>query len=131
MRRRLRLRDDDGSVTIEAVIVYPALLAVVFVTIQAGLFYNGREMAISAAQVGVREAVIAGGDAGIAQDAAATWLAEQSAGALDDPAVSVPQADGQIVRVQVTGSVPSLVPGFGPWQITQQAAGPVEDWTPQ
>ena len=117
--------------TIEAVIVYPALLAVVFLTIQAGLLYNGREMAMSAAQVGVREAVVAGGNPGIAQDAAATWLAEQSAGALDNPSVSVPQADGQIVRVEVTGSVPSLVPGFGPWQVTQQAAGPVEDWTPR
>ncbi len=38
-------------------------------------------------------------------------------------------SDGQRVRVQVSGTALSMIPGVAGLQVTQSASGPVERWT--
>jgi Flp pilus assembly protein TadG len=47
---RRRRRDDRGSVSIELVILLPALFALMFLGMQAALIYHARTVAIAAAQ---------------------------------------------------------------------------------
>src|SRR3954453_5362685 len=54
--RRWRRRNQRGSVSIELVILLPALFAVLFVGMQAALYYHARTVAIAAAQEGARAA---------------------------------------------------------------------------
>src|SRR5689334_9428867 len=53
---RCRRRNERGSVSIELVILLPALFAVMFLGMQAALFYHARTVAIGAAQEGARAA---------------------------------------------------------------------------
>ena len=48
----MRTRDERGSATIELVILLPALFAVMFLGMQAALFYHARTVAIAAATGG-------------------------------------------------------------------------------
>src|SRR3954466_12892925 len=51
-----RRQDERGSATIELMILLPALFAVMFLGMQAALFYHARSAAIAAAQEGARAA---------------------------------------------------------------------------
>src|SRR3954468_9312371 len=51
-----RQREERGSATIELVILLPVLFAVMFLGMQAALFYHARTVAIAAAQEGARAA---------------------------------------------------------------------------
>src|SRR3954467_13509165 len=51
---RSRRRDQRGSVSIELVILLPALFAVMFLGMQAALFYHARTVAIAAPQEGAK-----------------------------------------------------------------------------
>src|SRR3954454_6949483 len=53
---RRRRRGERGSVSIELVVLLPALFAVMFLGMQAALFYHARTVAIAAAQEGARAA---------------------------------------------------------------------------
>src|SRR3954447_2895251 len=63
--RRRRRRNQRGSVSIELVILLPALFAVLFLGMQAALYYHARTVAIAAAQEGARGA---GGEHGSESD---------------------------------------------------------------
>jgi len=69
-----RTRRDRGSSAIELAILAPMLLAMIWLTIQYALYYQGRQVALAAAQLGAR---VASQDA----DAVPGWagLADQSA----------------------------------------------------
>src|SRR6266705_3313627 len=49
-------RRDRGSSAIELVILAPLLLAIIWMTIQYALYYQGRQVALAAAQLGARVA---------------------------------------------------------------------------
>ena len=69
-------RDERGSVSIELVILLPALFAVMFLGMQAALFYHARTVAIAAAQEGAKAA---GGENGKEADgvsAASSFVVE-------------------------------------------------------
>ena len=72
----MRARDERGSVSIQLVILLPALFAVMFLGMQAALFYHARTVAIAAAQEGAKAA---GGENGKESDgvqAAEAFIAE-------------------------------------------------------
>src|SRR6266498_301586 len=48
--------DDHGSSAIELAILAPMLLAMIWLTIQFALWYQGRQVALAAAQLGARVA---------------------------------------------------------------------------
>lgn len=104
--------EDRGSMGVETVIVWTAVLLIAFATIQAGLYFHGVNIASHAAAAGANAASREGGTAGDGQSAASNILSQS--GTLDGAGVNViPTA--QDVTVTVTGAVPTLVPG---WTLT-------------
>jgi Flp pilus assembly protein TadG len=53
---RVGKRRDGGSSAIELAVLAPTLLLIIWLTIQYALWYQGREVALAAAQLGVRVA---------------------------------------------------------------------------
>ena len=121
----MRTRDERGSATIELVILLPALFAVMFLGMQAALFYHARSVAIAAAQEGARAA---SAESGTQSDGVAAADAFVSDAGGDDvlSGVSV-TADRTATTVTVTviGNSLSVIPGWTP-RIEQSASLPTE-----
>ena len=120
-----RRRDEHGSVSIQLVILLPALFAVMFLGMQAALFYHARSVAIAAAQEGARAA---SAESGTQSDGVAAADAFVSDAGGDDvlSGVSV-TADRTATTVTVTviGNSLSVIPGWTP-RIEQSASLPTE-----
>lgn len=126
--RRSPQRDERGSISIELVILLPALFAVLFVGMQAALFYHARTVAIAAAQEGARAAGAEHGREADGVDAAHDFIAE--AGGHDVLTSTSARASRTTTQatVTVTGFSLSVIPGWKV-QITQTATVPVERLT--
>ncbi len=119
---------DRGSVTLETAILFPAVLLLVMVAIQTGLWYYGRSVALAAAQEGVSTGRAEGATVFHAADAAAAFAADQGRGMLGEATVSTAGSSANRIQVSVSGQIVSLIPGV-PIQVSQEASGPVERWT--
>lgn len=121
-------RGERGSVSIELVILLPALFALMFLGMQAALFYHARTTAIAAAQEGARAA---GSEHGRLSDgtAAATAFIDEAGGdgVLQNTSTTVSRT-ATIATVTVTGFSLSVIPGWHV-RITQTATVPVERLT--
>ncbi|MBK6871190.1 MAG: pilus assembly protein [Kineosporiaceae bacterium] len=106
-------------------VLFPALLALIFIVVQAGLHYYARSVALSAAREGVRAAAVQDGTAADGQAAADAFLARVADDLLAGSQVSADRT-AQTVTVTVTGTSLSLVPGYPGFAISQQASAPVE-----
>ena len=109
---RLHRRNQRGSASVELVILLPALFAVMFLGMQAALFYHARSIAIAAAQEGARAA---GGENASASDgisAAHAFLTD--AGGQDVLRGATAEVDRTATTVTVTiqGSSLSVIPGW-------------------
>lgn len=128
-QRPRRTRDERGSVAIQMVFVLPALFAVMFLGVQASLYYHARSVALAAAEEGAREAAGQTGsqDSGVA--VASTFL--QDAGGADVMTNTNVTGTRSAVTatVTVTGTTLSVIPG---WKgtVSQRASMPVERITP-
>ena len=128
-QRPRRTRDERGSVAIQMVFVLPALFAVMFLGVQASLYYHARSVALAAAEEGAREAAGQTGsqDSGVA--VARTFL--QDAGGADVMTNTNVTGTRSAVTatVTVTGTTLSVIPG---WKgtVSQRASMPVERITP-
>ena len=123
-----RRRNQRGSVTIQMVILMPALFLVMFLGLQGALYYHAREVALAAAQEGAREA---GSETGTRDSAVATanTFLEDAGGADVMTSTSVSGSrTATTATVTVTGTSLSVIPG---WHvtITQSASVPVERLT--
>jgi Flp pilus assembly protein TadG len=125
---RCRRRDERGSVSIELVILLPALFAVMFLGMQAALVYHARTVAIAAAQEGARAAGAEQGREADGVGAANDFIAE--AGGDDVLTNTSTSADrtAAAATVTVTGFSLSVIPGWKV-RITQSATVPVERLT--
>jgi hypothetical protein len=123
---------ERGATSLELAIVAPMFLTLVFLAIQAGLFFYGRTVAVQAAREGVSQLRLAedaaafeamrGGAVDYPRDFAAT-VGQQG---LLDPRVEARYDDAEgRVWVSVTGRVISLVPGLD-LTTTAEASGTVE-----
>ena len=122
---RMGWGSDRGAVTVQIVVLLPALFLLMFTGMQAALIYHGRTVALAAAQEGARVAAVMSATAQAGDSAAAQFLA--SAGGQDvlrEVSVSTTR-DATVARVTVTGTTLSVVPGWSP-VITQSAAAPLE-----
>ncbi|QLQ10078.1 MAG: pilus assembly protein [Nocardioidaceae bacterium] len=123
-----RGRDERGSVSIELLILLPALFAVMFLGMQAALFYHARSVAIAAAQEGARAA---GGEHGQEVDGiqAAQGFIEDAGGddVLPGAAVTTTRS-ATTATVVVQGHSLSVIPGWSP-TVRQTASVPVERLT--
>jgi Flp pilus assembly protein TadG len=123
-----RIRDERGSATVELVILLPALFAVMFLGMQAALYYHARTVAIAAAQEGARAA---GSEIGRESDgiAAANKFVSDAGG--DDVLVGAAftaDRSGTTATVTVQGFSLSVIPGWKP-VVRQTASVPTERLT--
>jgi Flp pilus assembly protein TadG len=126
--RSSRRQDERGSVSIELVILLPALFAVMFLGMQAALFYHARTVAIAAAQEGAKAA---GGENSKEADgvsAASSFVDEAGGDDVLPGATATANRTGTTVTVTVRGHSLSVIPGWNP-VIVQSASLPVERLT--
>ena len=123
-----RHRGERGSVSIELIILLPALFAVMFLGMQAALFYHARTVAIAAAQEGAKAA---GGENGTESDgvsAASSFVVEAGGDDVLTGASATADRTATTVTVTVRGHSLSVIPGWNP-VIVQSASLPVERLT--
>lgn len=110
-------------------IVFPFVILATVTVVQASMWYYARNVALTAAREGA--AVGRAYNSSPAQGArhARSVLDRIAGDSLRGPAVSTTGSTGQRVRIQVTGTAPSLIPGISGLSITQSASGPVERFT--
>lgn len=118
--------DDGGAGTLTVAIVSPAVLLLLMVTVQAGVFWHARQRADAAASRAVAAAAREGGSTAAGENAAAQILAGAP---LDNASVTV-TLSGDVSEVRVTGTAPALIPGFV-WQVQAVAVAPIERFVPE
>ena len=132
--RRRAGRGDRGSSAVELVILTPMLLALIWLFIQYALYYQGRQVALAAAQIGARvarqDANSVPGWQAIAERSAESYYAGLGTKVLGGTvtAVAVPLGVSQ-VRVTVTGQAASIMFGLT-LTIHESAGGPIECFRP-
>jgi hypothetical protein len=125
---RGRAGTDRGDASVSMAIVFPFIIALTIAVVQASMWYYARTIALTAAREGVTAARLyqAAPAAGTAR--ARETLQRIAADNLRDAQVtSSGTATG--VRITVTGSVPSMLPGMPGLHIAQSASAPRERWT--
>src|SRR5262245_58429246 len=123
-----RRRDNRGSVSIELLIILPALFVVMFLGLQAALYYHARTVAIAAAQEGARAA---GAEHGLTSDgiSAAQAFLDDAGGSDVLPGATVSgDRTATDATVRVVGKSLSVIPGWTP-VVRQSATVPVERLT--
>jgi len=113
------------------VVLFPVLMLLIFGVVQGALYFHGRNVALAAAEQGVRAGRADGSSdpAAIAAAQARQFLLDT--GELDNltELVISPAVDGEQVRVTVTARTLSLLPGVPGPQVSQSAAGSLERFT--
>jgi Flp pilus assembly protein TadG len=124
---------DRGASAIELAILAPMLLALIWLAIQYAVYFQGRQVALAAAQIGAR----------VAREEAATvptWQTDAVGQAekyynglgtkvLGNGIVATATSDGNDVQVTVTGQAASILFGL-PLPIHETAGGPIECFRP-
>jgi Flp pilus assembly protein TadG len=108
---RLRAHPDAGEASISVVLLWPVVLLLVLVIIQASLVFFARSIALSAAEQGAQAARLEPASASSGQQAATTFLSSAASGLLVAPTAQA-SVTATSVRVQVNGQAASLVPGL-------------------
>lgn len=113
-----------GSAALELVIVFPAILLLLFGIVQGGLWYHARNVAGLAAAEGLRAAQAKDSSAQAGRAQAAGLLDRVGAGTLVGSAVTAERGPSS-ATVTVSGRAPALFPGFA-LPVRRSATGPVE-----
>ncbi|WP_101653177.1 TadE family protein [Brevibacterium ihuae] len=125
-------RGDRGASAIELAFLGPVLIVIIFFSIQAGLYFYGRNIAVQAAREGLSqlrlfpdaESYAAGSPAVL--EYTETFAQRLGGESLMGPeVVSDYDAETGEVTVQVTGTVITLVPGLD-LRATGEASGQIE-----
>ncbi|GAA3539142.1 membrane protein [Nocardioides flavus (ex Wang et al. 2016)] len=114
--------------SIQLVILLPALFAVLFLGMQAALFYHARAVAIAAAQEGARAASAETGTRSEGVDAANNFVSDAGGDDVLENATASAERTSTTVTVTVTGHSLSVIPGWSP-RIVQSASLPTERLT--
>nr|WP_290129350.1 TadE family protein [Streptomyces chartreusis] len=125
--RGRRWRDDRGDASIQMAIIFPFVLLATVAVVQASMWFYARQIALTAAREGVSAARAYESSPAEGAAQARDVLARTAGDSLTGYSVAA-SSDGQRVRVEVSGSALSMIPGVSGLQITQSASGPVEQW---
>lgn len=112
----------------ELAICFPAMLAVLFASVQAALWYNARGIALAAAQEGVRAARADGSSPAAGMARARYFLATHAGALLTDIRVSDAGTSATRIRIQVTGRSMAVF-SWPRVSVSQHASGPRERFT--
>lgn len=122
--RRWAEKSERGSTSIQMVVLMPALFSVLFLGLQAALYYHASTVAGAAAQDGARVAASYASSGIAAGTTTALSALHQSHGSLQNyTVVGTAGADGPAVTV--TGNSLSLIPGLT-LSVTRSASLPWE-----
>jgi len=112
-------------------VLFPVVLLILFGVIQGALYFHGRNVAMAAAEQGVRAARADGQSNRAGTAAGQAWQFLTDTGELDNLAgVSItPDIGAVTVRVTVTARTVSLLPGVPGPKISQTASGDIERFT--
>lgn len=113
---------DEGSSTTELVLLMPAVLLAVLVSVQVALFFHARQVVEAAAQEGLEAAQAEAATADVGRVEAESFLGD--AGGIREAVVAVTRTASEVV-VQVRGAAPNVLP-FSVWTVEASATGPVE-----
>lgn len=117
-------KSERGSTSIQMVVLMPALFSVLFLGLQAALYYHASTVAGAAAQDGARVAASYASSGIAAGTTTALSALDQSHGSLQNyTVVGTAGADGPAVTV--TGNSLSLIPGLT-LSVTRSASLPWE-----
>ena len=119
---------ERGSASIELLIILPALFAVMFLGLQAALYFHARTVAIAAAQEGARTAGAEHGRTSDGIGAAHTFIADAGG---DDVLIGAAVSGSRtatVATMRVVGKSLSVIPGWAP-VVRQSASVPVERLT--
>ncbi len=120
---------DRGSSSLELLIVFPLLLTLVFALVAGALGYHARNVALAAADEGLRAATNETGDVAAGAGAATDFLASSGGSRFLSGVEITTATSGEEVSVTVRGSSLSLLPGIPGLPVAQTAAGPRERFT--
>ncbi|MDQ1033482.1 Flp pilus assembly protein TadG [Streptomyces umbrinus] len=123
-----RWRDDRGDTAIQMAIIYPFVLLATIAVIQASMWYYARQIALTAAREGLTAARAYKSNPATGAAQARDVLERVAGDSLRAYSVTA-GSTGQRVRLQVSGTAMSMIPGVSGLQVTQSASGPVERWT--
>lgn len=126
---RARLRDDRGSSSLELVVLFPVVLAIIFGLIQGALYFHARNVAAAAAREGLRADASYTGSAAGGADAAARFISTAGGNSVITNVTITPARSATQAQVTVRGTAVSVIPGVGGFTVRQSAAGPVERFT--
>src|SRR5438309_6726946 len=104
-----RAGDENGSSSLQTVLVMPVLLLLITAIVQFAIWYHAAHVALAAAQDGARAARVEAGTDADGEARANQLLDQLGHGVLNAANVSVSR-DAQTVRVEVHGYAPQLVP---------------------
>lgn len=110
LRPRRGRRDDRGSGSIEFVITATAVLAIVFLAIQAANYFYARSIALAAAQEAVNAQRAYNAAPGAGQAQASAFIAS-TGDSLSEVTITV-TSDDRNVQATVDGRCLSILPGF-------------------
>lgn len=123
--RRLR-REEAGFAS--SAIIAPTIFLLLFLSLQAGLWYLATNVAQNAAVAAYNDARAYESTSGAGQSSARQML-QQSDGFLLGSDVDVSRT-GNTVTVDVTGQAVSMIPGVQLPPVHRTITGPVERWVP-
>jgi len=124
------VRSERGALAVEMVLLLPLAFSLLFLAVQGAVYYQGRTVAMSAAQEGARSA--AGHEATNGDGRAAAHAFADRAGGesvFHDATVTIDRdSTAGTVRVEVTGTTGSFVPGWNP-EVSMSASRSIEEFT--
>jgi Flp pilus assembly protein TadG len=115
---------EDGSSTVEVVIVFPLLILTLMLVFQFAFWYHARHVALAAAEEGARAARVDTGTAAAGAARAERFVRDLGPSVIVNPKVSASR-NLDVARVEVSGQARNVVPGLR-LPIRQVSQGPVE-----
>ena len=119
--------DQAGVIASQLAVLMPALLLLIMLAVQFGLWAHATQLARAAANEAAFVAALPEGTDAAGRDAALALLAQ--AGNLVEVAVTIDRQP-ELIVVRVAGVAPQVVPGFR-WGVAASAAAAPERFIPQ
>ncbi|MFJ5218714.1 TadE family protein [Streptomyces sp. NPDC088354] len=120
---------DRGDASIQMAIVFPFVILLTLTVVQVGMWFHARNVALAAAREGVTAGRTYQADSGQGAARAREVLGRIAGDSLHSPAVSTAGSNAETMRITVTGTAPSLLPGVSGLHVSQSATGARERWT--
>jgi Flp pilus assembly pilin Flp len=120
-----------GATSVEMALLWTVMTALIVAVVQVALVFYAGQLALTAAEDGLRTGRYFGVDdpAGAASRSAVAFLDRTAGTSLQDIAVTAAVDGSQVLRVTVSGSALSFLPGVS-LHVRREAAGALERVAP-